>query len=142
MQIRPLDATKSTEKRPEVLAGQTIRVESPLGTVFVTLNEKECHPFELFLNIGKCGSDVSADAEAIGRLCSLLLRIPSPIPESVRIEWIIQNLEGIGGSKDIGFGKNRIRSLPDAVSIALQLYMQLRNDGSLHHPAPAGKASA
>jgi ribonucleoside-diphosphate reductase alpha chain len=110
--------------RPEILAGRTIRVRSPFGTVFVTLNESpENSPIEVFLKAGKCGSDLAADAEAIGRLCSLLLRIPSPVPEIQRIEAIIENLVEIGGSKNIEAGTKKIRSVPDALAFALQQYL-------------------
>jgi ribonucleoside-diphosphate reductase alpha chain len=107
--------------RPEMLAGQTIRVRSRFGTVFVTLNETcEGVPSEIFLNTGKCGSDLAAHAEAIGRLCSLLLFLPSSVSEVERIEWIIKNLSGIGG------GADGIRSVPDALAFALIQYLQTR----------------
>jgi ribonucleoside-diphosphate reductase alpha chain len=101
--------------RPEILTGRTIRVRSPFGTVYVTLNEKNGSPSEIFLNTGKCGSDLAAHAEAIGRLCSLLLCLPSPVSEVQRIQAIIENLKGIGGSKNA----ENVRSIPDAVAFAL-----------------------
>lgn len=111
--------------RPEVLEGRTIKVPSPYGTVFVTVNENgDGSPFEIFLNVGKCGSDVAADAEAIGRLCSLFLRLPSCIPELEKVEMIIRHLAGIGGSREIENGSQKIRSVPDAVALALRLYIQ------------------
>ncbi len=114
--------------RPEILSGRTFRVKSPFGTVFVTLNENEDGtPSELFLNTGKCGSDVSADAEAIGRLCSLVLAMPSSVPRSERIEWIIQNLSGIGGSRNVEEGNHCIRSVPDALAFALSQYLQSKS---------------
>ena len=115
------------ETRPETLNGCTIRVQSPYGKVYVTLNEtRDGVPVELFLNIGKCGSDVAADAEAIGRLCSLLLRLPSPVASRQRIEWIQKNLDGIGGSRNVDSGTKRIRSLAEAVSLALSCYLERR----------------
>ena len=111
--------------RPEIVTGRTIKIRSPFGSVYVTINENgNLEPFELFLNVGKAGSDIAADAEAIGRLCSLLLRIPSPIPEDERVRLIIKHLSGIGGSRDTGFGANRVRSVADAVSIALKMYLE------------------
>jgi ribonucleoside-diphosphate reductase alpha chain len=111
-------------QRPEVLVGRTIRVKGPFGTVYVTLNENgEGSPFELFVNTGKCGSDLAADAEAIGRLCSLLLSLPSSIPELQRIQSIIENLKGIGGSKNIELEGCPIRSVPDALAFALSQYL-------------------
>ncbi|HEY4490689.1 MAG TPA: hypothetical protein VI958_01770, partial [Acidobacteriota bacterium] len=74
-------------ERSEVLRGRTMKVPSPLGPVFVTLNENGSgRPFEIFVNIGKCGSDVAADAEAIGRLSSLVLHLPSAVSELDRLQ--------------------------------------------------------
>ncbi len=116
------------KNRPNILSGQTIRVRTPIGTLFVTLNENEQHhPFELFLNTGKCGSDITADAEAIGRLCSILLRLPSPVSELERIQLIITHLAGISGSKDIHDGEIHIRSVPDAVAAALRQYLEKKS---------------
>jgi ribonucleoside-diphosphate reductase alpha chain len=127
MQIPP---RSETLPRPEILSGRTIKVSSPFGTVFVTLNENgQDNPFELFVNIGKCGSDIAADAEAIGRLCSLLLRISSPVHPKKRMEWIVQNLTGIGGSRNVDFGQKQIRSLPDAIAFALRQYAEMKNGG-------------
>lgn len=113
--------------RPEIMYGVTIRVKSPHGTVFVTLNENEDQvPFEMFLNTGKCGSDLSADGEAIGRLCSLLLRLPSPISELERIQMIIRHLLGIGGSREPAL-ESEVRSIPDAVANALSSYLKQKS---------------
>ena len=108
-------------ERPEILPGRTIRVRSPFGTVYVTLNEKNGSPSEIFLNTGKCGSDLAAHAEAIGRLCSLLLCLPSPVSEVQRIQSIIDSLKGIGGSKN----GDTARSIPDAIAFALSQYLKL-----------------
>lgn len=111
-------------ERPQTLLGRTYRIGTPFGTVFLTLNETESGcPFELFLKIGKCGSDIAADAEAIGRLCTLLLRLPSTVPEQQRIENIVRHLTGIGGSKSVVSGDHQIRSVPDAVAFALSSYL-------------------
>jgi ribonucleoside-diphosphate reductase alpha chain len=120
-----LNSASEETSRPEVLYGWTIQVESPYGMVFVTLNEDgTCRPYELFLNVGKCGSDLTADAEAIGRLCSLLLRLPSPVSNSEKLQSIIRHLSGIGGSRHQSTG--RIRSIPDAVAEALRMYLSAR----------------
>ena len=70
-------------------------------------------PFELFAQIGKAGSDVIAFTEAIARLISLALRC------GVSIDEIVTQLEGIGGARSVGFGPNRIMSVPDAIGRAL-----------------------
>ncbi|MFC1727495.1 vitamin B12-dependent ribonucleotide reductase [Patescibacteria group bacterium] len=107
--------------RPAVVTGKTYRIETPIGTAFTTLNVNgNAEPLEVFVNVGKVGSDIAADAEAIGRLISLNLRLGSGYsPESV-LEQIITQLEGIGGGESVGFGRNRVRSLADGVAKVLR----------------------
>ncbi len=103
--------------RPLVVHGSTYQVETPVGQAYVTINTNGGNqPVELFVNVGKAGSDVTAMAEAMGRLASLLLRIASPIPPMERAHKIAAELIGIGGARSLGFGENRVRSLPDAVA--------------------------
>lgn len=111
--------TPKIRKAHDVLEGKTYTVKAPEGSVHVTLNSDQDGPLEVFLNIGKAGSDVNALSEAIGRLLSMALRLPSFIPAQERLELLIQQLEGIGGSRFVGFGANRVLSLPDAVAKAL-----------------------
>ncbi len=109
--------------RPEVVQGYTRQVRSPEGKVNITLNWDEDGLLEVFVNVGKAGSDVAALAEALGRLISLHLRIDSPLSQDERAAEVAHQLASIGGSTSIGFGQNRVRSLPDAVARALELYL-------------------
>ncbi|HAI63107.1 MAG: Ribonucleoside-diphosphate reductase [candidate division WWE3 bacterium GW2011_GWF2_41_45] len=107
-----------TIRRGYKLSGSTYKMITPQGKAFITINKNsEGRPLEVFLNVGKAGSDVAALAEGLGRLLSGWLRMPQYSLEVVR-EIIVQ-LAGIGGSKSIGFGKNRVSSLPDAVAKVL-----------------------
>jgi ribonucleoside-diphosphate reductase alpha chain len=119
----------SMKGRPDVLTGRTIKVESPHGTVYTTINENgNGDAFEIFVNVGKAGSDVAADAEALGRSLSLMLRMPSPLNADQRVDLIIRHLQGIGGSRDVGYGPKRVRSVPDAIARALHKYLDSRKD--------------
>lgn len=110
-------------KRPDNLKGITRRIATPVGHAFVTINEDEAgNPFEVFINVGKAGTDIYADAEAIGRLISLALRIPSNYAPTEVIQQVVNQLSGIGGSSSRGFGAERIHSLADAVSKVLSEY--------------------
>src|SRR5260221_473691 len=61
--------------RPQLLKGSTRRVESPLGTMYVTITEDDKgQPFEIFMSLGKAGGALMADVEAVGRLISLAPR--------------------------------------------------------------------
>ncbi|MFZ5845488.1 MAG: ribonucleoside-diphosphate reductase, adenosylcobalamin-dependent, partial [Patescibacteria group bacterium] len=113
-----LSATSPEVKpRPMVVHGSTYRVETPVGQAYITINTNgHNQPIELFMNVGKAGSDVTAMAEAMGRLISLIFRMASPIPTLERAHKIAAELIGIGGARSLGFGENRVRSLPDAVA--------------------------
>ncbi len=106
--------------RPSVLRGTTYRKETPLGTAYITVNSDERgEPFEIFLNVGKAGSDVAAVSEATGRLMSLILRMPAALPATERLRWVLDEMAGIGGGRPLGFGANRVRSLPDGIAQVL-----------------------
>lgn len=106
--------------RPNRLQGATYRKETPLGKAYITVNSDERNePFEVFLNVGKAGSEVSAVSEAIGRLISLVLRMPGSLPPSERLHWVIDEIADIGGGRPLGFGAKRVRSLPDGIAQVL-----------------------
>ncbi len=100
------------------LEGATYCVKTPQGKAFITINkDKAGRPFEVFINVGKAGTDVSALSEGLGRLVSGWLRVPSVSDNAVT--EIISQLAGIGGSRSVGFGKNKVGSIPDAVAKVL-----------------------
>jgi len=110
--------------RPHSLHGLTYRMETPIGTAFITVNEThDGEPFEVFVQVGKGGSDTMAVAEALGRLISLILRLPSPFSASRRMEEVINQLSRIGGGQPTGFGPAKVLSLPDALARTLAEYL-------------------
>ena len=118
---------ETKKPRPRFLKGYTYSIETPLGKAFVTVNENGSNqPFEVFVNTAKAGSETAAHSEAIGRLISYLLRISSPVEPRKRLKNIMDQLGGIGGGRSLGFGKNRIRSLPDGIAKALDEYLFIR----------------
>jgi len=126
-----VDAT--VKPRPRTLRGVTYRIDTPLGTGYVHVNQGPSgEPFEIFLNVGKAGSDVQADAEALGRLISLILRMPSPLSPRDRVEEIVKQLDRIGGRRDAGMGPGRVRSIPDAIAQVLAEHVGLREPGVEH----------
>jgi len=112
--------------RPSKLQGNTYKIQTPVGTAFVVINaDEQGNPFEVFINVGKAGSHVMADAEAIGRLISLSLRVPSEYPAKAVAEAVVDQLSGIGGADSVGFGNNRVRSLADGVAKVLRDYVRV-----------------
>jgi len=108
------------KKRPQVLRGATYKLNTPLGMAYITINDIDGTPGEIFLNVGKAGSDVFAMAEALGRVCSLFLRYGD---HGNKVKLLIKHLKGIGGSGAIGFGANRVESIGDAVAKALEMHV-------------------
>ncbi len=124
-QIKLWQETK--KPRPRSLIGRTYSIETPLGKAFITINENDAtQPFEVFINTAKAGSDTAAVSEAIGRLISYVLRLASPIEPSQRLTDLTRQLTGIGGGRSLGFGPNRVRSLPDGVAHVLEEYLDER----------------
>jgi ribonucleoside-diphosphate reductase alpha chain len=107
--------------RPKKLSGVTVNCTTPYGTAYITMNSDENgYPFEVFITApGKAGSDLQADAEGLGRLISLQLRSVAPQNRLQMLKLVVDQLQGIGGSRSVGMGPNRVVSLPDAVAGAL-----------------------
>jgi ribonucleoside-diphosphate reductase alpha chain len=136
--------SEAKKPRPRRLPGNTFYVETPLGKTFVTVNENGGQqPFEVFVNTAKAGSETAAVSEAIGRLISYILRMVSPITPRERLVEVWRQLSGIGGGRPLGFGPNRVRSLPDGVAQALEEYLKnyssseetFEEDGNGYYPA-------
>jgi ribonucleoside-diphosphate reductase alpha chain len=132
--LQPVDALgeQVVKPRPHSLAGATYRMETPIGTAFITVNDTPGgDPFEVFVQVGKAGSDTMAVAEALGRLISLVLRLPSPLSAQRRLEAVVSQLSRIGGGQPTGFGAAKILSLPDALARTLGEHIGLgRQEGA------------
>src|SRR5437899_9032337 len=110
---------RAKRSRPDLLKGATRRVETPLGTMYVNITEDDKgQPFEVFISLGKAGGALMADVEAIGRLISLALRSGIPLKE------IYRQLRGISSDRAVGLGPHKVLSVPDAIGIAFEKWMQ------------------
>ncbi len=130
------EAKAQIKSRPMMVNGATYQIDTPVGAAFVTINTGESNePLEIFINVGKAGSDVTAMAEAMGRLASLVLRMQSNVPSGERAKQIFNQLIGIGGSKSLGFGDKKVRSLPDAVAKVLAMHFgyKIKNGNGVAH---------
>jgi ribonucleoside-diphosphate reductase alpha chain len=116
---------ESRKPRSGVLHGSTYKIETPLGTAFVTINQNgDNQPFEAFVTSAKAGSETAAVSESIGRLISYILRLASPIAPRQRLLEIRNQLAGLGGDRQLGLGPKRVRSLPDGVSKVIDEYLR------------------
>ncbi|MBG9797867.1 adenosylcobalamin-dependent ribonucleoside-diphosphate reductase [Brevibacillus laterosporus] len=129
-------ADRAYNKRPKRLSGATYKMNTPLGKAYITINDVDHAPFEVIVNVGKAGSDVFAMSEALGRVSTLFLRF-GELPDGNKARLLIKHLKGIGGSGAVGFGANRVESIPDAVAKALEMHL----DGEDEHQAVAATSS-
>jgi ribonucleoside-diphosphate reductase alpha chain len=116
--------------RPMMVEGVTYGTDTPVGKTYITINHDENRqPFEVFITVGKSGSDVAAMADALGRMISLNLRINGALAPRERIRQVVAQLIGIGGARSVGFGENKVRSLPDAIAKVLSKHFEFRVNG-------------
>lgn len=115
--------------RPNLLTGATVKAQTPFGRAYITMNADENgNPFEVFITApGKAGSDLQADAEGLGRMISLSLRTTAPQNRREMLKLVIEQLRDIGGTRSVGFGPQRVSSLPDAVARALEEHFFPKN---------------
>lgn len=128
---KPVTPDYTVKPRPMVVHGATYRINTPVGVAFITVNTNGGNPpepLEVFITVGKAGTDVFAMAEGLGRMISLALRFSSHLSVIERVQEIIGQLQGIGGTRSFGFGKDRVRSLPDAVAKILAIHYGLNNE--------------
>lgn len=110
----PQQSPSVVRQRPDIVEGFTQKVKTGLGVLYLTVNEVDGQPFEVFTTIGKSGRSITAKAEAIGRLVSLCFRSGVPVRD------VVQQLKGIGGEHPVFQKKGILLSIPDAISWVLE----------------------
>ena len=116
---RDITKKKGIEPRPRpgIISGQTQKIHTGYGSLFVTINEDEEGMFELFAQIGRGGGYTASFTEALARLISLCLRC------GIAPEKIIDQLEGIRGPQIVFDQGERIDSIPDALAKAIKRHI-------------------
>jgi len=126
-------AARHKRQRPAALRGYTMKMMSPLGDLYVTINEDvNGRPFEVFCTLGKAGGAAMADAEAIGRLMSLALR------SGISINQVKDQLRGISCDRAVGLGPNKVLSVPDAIAQAIERYLEEKEGVQEARPLTVG----
>jgi len=115
---------RTPKERPDVVKGFTYQIQTNQGHLFVTINEDDFGPFEVFLQgVGKSGSFTSAYIEAVGRLVSMGLR------SGIEMDQIIGQLQGIrSGQPTMNKGGVFVYSVPDGVAKILRRHMVEREE--------------
>ncbi len=113
--------------RPDVLHGITQRIDTGYGKLYVNINEgPHGEPFELFANIGNSGGFTNSFTESLGKVISTALRA------GVDPEEIVDELRDTRSPKVDWDRGDRVDSIPDAIGLALERYL----DGSLRGAQP------
>ncbi len=100
--------------RPQLLTGETQRMDTGCGKLFVIMNDDEFGPREVFANMGKAGGCASSNTEALGRLISLALK------KGASAQEVVEQLKGIRCHVPYGLGPNATLSCADAIGKALE----------------------
>ncbi|MBN1435053.1 vitamin B12-dependent ribonucleotide reductase [Candidatus Fermentibacterales bacterium] len=111
----------SPRPRPEFTTGITRRIKTGCGNLYVTINEDERGPVEIFSQMGKAGGCAASQAEAISRLVSLALR------SNVKPEEIVKELKGISCHRVVWQSSGRILSCADAIGKSLEGHLTQRS---------------
>lgn len=128
----------SLEPVPSVVDGLTFRRDTPAGTVRVTINARDGRPFEVFVLLGRAGSETQSFCEALGRMLSAFLRVESPVPPAERLALAADQLTGIGGANQMGFGPQRVLSVVDAIGQILRAYPKAMEESGAGADVPPG----
>jgi len=113
-----LALTVKPRSRPDVMKGFTYKVPTSYGSLYITINEDEHGPFEVFGQMGKSGSFFMAQLEAVCRLISLALR------SGVEAESVISQIKGIRDPQPIWYEGGMILSLSDAIAQILEKHIR------------------
>jgi ribonucleoside-diphosphate reductase alpha chain len=98
-------------KRSKITSGQTERIETGCGHLYVTVNrDNRGKPIEVFASLGKCGGCAGSMCQAVGRVVSLCLKYHAPVEE------IVEQLEGINCPNPTYNDGEKILSCADAMS--------------------------
>lgn len=105
----------------------TRRILTPYGHAWITINRENARLAQVFITLGKAGSDVSSFAEGLGRLCNLYLRTTGGLfSESEQIEQLAHQLRHVGGHAILVSGADSpVSSLPDALAWVLIEYRDI-----------------
>jgi ribonucleoside-diphosphate reductase alpha chain len=116
--VQPTAEEKAKEewKRDHILTGKTMKISTPNGSLYVTANFDGNQIREVFINMGKAGSEEKSYCEALGRLISKYLQIGGDVNE------VVESIKGIKANSSISWDRGiKVYSVPDAIAKAIEM---------------------
>lgn len=105
-------------QRPDVLNGESRRVKTCCGNLYITINHENSKLKEVFLTMGKSGTCARSMCELVGRLLSIAIN------KDADIKKIIKSIKGIR----CGNANGDSISCSDAICQALEKFMEGKNE--------------
>jgi ribonucleoside-diphosphate reductase alpha chain len=106
------------QSRPKVLEGQTHKITTGCGSLYVSVNIHDGKPFEIFAKLGKAGGCSACTTEALTRVISVGLRAGVDLTEYYET---LVNIGCISPSFSEGM---KINSCPDAIAQVMKGYLK------------------
>lgn len=119
---KPVVSAVEFAKRPRKLSGAMYKQKTPLGKAYVGIFEDgNGDVAEVHIDLGAAGSDIAAIAKGMGITATGMLnpRLQT-LTNREKVEWLIKQYSKISGSTFIGFGPQRVNSLPHAIAKVLE----------------------
>ena len=120
--------TTKTRDRPRSLPSTTTKLQTEMGSLFVTVStDEDGEPFEVFGFLGKGGSFQHGVTELACRLISLHLRRGTPLEE------VIEQIQGIQEMQpfwnQLGDGRSvPVHGLGDCIAHILKAHLKARQE--------------
>ena len=108
----------SPRPRPQTTRGETLKMQTGCGKLYVTINEDSDGLCEVFSQMGKGGGCAATQLEATSRLVSLALR------SGIDVQAVMKQLHGIRCPSPVWEKGGMVLSCPDAICKAVEKYLQ------------------
>ncbi len=109
--------------RKPKLSGATYKTKTGCGNLYITINEDNGIPTEVFATMGKTGGCAASQIETIGRLISLGLR------HKIETKDFIRQMSGVCCHSAITTDGHEVLSCSDAIAKILKRYLEEKSEG-------------
>ena len=116
-QILNLGDKKKEKKKQLNEFSEYSEIHTGQGPVHVHINYNEDGPTKIFANLSPAGTEISGMTTALAIMLSKYFELGG---DPIRI---LKHLNSVKSEKPYGFGKNRIDSIPHALSVALRKHL-------------------